>query len=472
MTRTSFMYIRPILAAAVLGLALSAGSSLAAIQEGEVVLRILPGGSVNPILQATQGSAVDSIVGKNAFLVDFPDSVPIDSILAVLATRPGVLQAMRNNTLRIGEPYQISQSFPDQYHQPFLSGLSPTAYFGQATSCNIGLADAHLLSEGGGVTVAVIDNGLAMTHSLFEGRIAPGLTDIVDDDNYPDEVLGEAYGHGTFVSGLVLLAAPDCSILPIRAFDGDGYSSSFYIAMAIWTAVHAGADIINMSFGMTAADEFVAQAVTDAHSAGIIMVAAVGNDSSANATYPAAFSDVIAVSAFDSMEYATAWTNFGPHVDICAPGEKLYSALPGPYAWGTWSGTSFSAPLVAGLVALVKSRAPDAPAAALHNAVLAAARDSLRWGVVTTPSDYYGWGAADALNAVLAWSRGDCDLSGAINVSDLTRLVGFLFRGDAAIEPDLRVADVGCDNTVNIADVTQLVAYMFRGGSIVVPCSY
>ncbi|MEW5994558.1 MAG: S8 family serine peptidase, partial [Candidatus Zixiibacteriota bacterium] len=175
---------------------------------GQVLLKLQHGFNIEGLVGHLQGVSLDTIVESNTFLVRFPDTFPLDRILFALRQRPGVLAAHHNFLLGLPEVNQMSQSFPDESEPPYVSGESPPSYYGQAASYSIGLDSAHTVATGSGIVVAVIDNGLDFSHPLFEGRLHNNGYDFVDDDTLPAEENGELLGHGTFVSGLIALAAP------------------------------------------------------------------------------------------------------------------------------------------------------------------------------------------------------------------------------------------------------------------------
>ena len=168
------------------------------------------------------------------------------------------------------------------------------------------------------------------------------------------DAMNPAHGHGTFCAALIAAVAPDAMIMPLRAFDDNGNADAFVIARAIRYAVQNGADVINMSFGMTEESKVVKQAVKFANERGVTVVASAGNGGTNERQFPAAFNDVLAVAATDLQDRKASFSNFGSTIYVDAPGVNIISAYPdGLYAIG--SGTSFSAPLVAGEVALLKS---------------------------------------------------------------------------------------------------------------------
>jgi hypothetical protein len=149
------------------------------------------------------------------------------------------------------------------------------------------------------------------------------------------------------------MLAPDSRILPIRAFASDGLGDAFTVAAAVKYAADHGADVINLSLGSPVESELLKDAIRDARERGITLVAAVGNDNDdKQPQFPSSSAEVMAVAAVNLEDTKARFSNFGPHVDVAAPGTRLISAYPdGGYA--AWSGTSFAAPFVTAEAALV-----------------------------------------------------------------------------------------------------------------------
>ncbi len=241
----------------------------------------------------------------------------------------------------------------------------------QPAAGDLGLDEAHALSDGADVLVAVLDTGIDATHQALGGRTVAGW-DYVDDDASPtDEPCGcdtdadgspdGAVGHGTFVAGTISLVAPGATILPMRVLDGDGQGSVFTVAEAIVDAADAGADVINLSLGT---DNDIKSKVLDeslkhADKAGAVIVAAAGNGGDKAKRYPASNNKVWSVAALDaSNEQLADYSTYGGWVDVAATGDQVI----GPIAGGSfveWSGTSVAAPIVSGQFALVLSAAPN-----------------------------------------------------------------------------------------------------------------
>ncbi len=168
------------------------------------------------------------------------------------------------------------------------------------------------------------------------------------------DMTNPAHGHGTFCAALIAAIAPDAMIMPLRTFDDAGNADAFIIARAIRYAAQHGADIINMSFGMTAESNAVKQAVRFAVDRGVTVVASAGNNNSAAPQFPASINNVLGVAATDLMDKKASFSNFGSDIYVDAPGVYIISAYPGGY-YALASGTSFSAPFVSGEAALIRS---------------------------------------------------------------------------------------------------------------------
>ncbi|RME29195.1 MAG: hypothetical protein D6800_02945, partial [Candidatus Zixiibacteriota bacterium] len=428
---------------------------------GQAIVRFSPGAMPDSILLNVNANVVDSLHGSRTFLIAFPPHVPVQNIINALSQFPEVAFAAANLAVGLPEVLQISQGFTDQQAESFNAGSSPTRYYNQASDYGLGFDSAQLFTDGAGTIVAVIDNGIATQHPLFDQCLLPNGYDFVDNDTDPSEVTGEAYGHGTFVSGLIHLGAPASKLLPLRAFGPDGFGNLFAITKAIYYAIDSGAAIINMSFGVSIPNTALETAIADAHAAGVTIVAAAGNNGDTSLMYPAAYPGVIAVSALDTAEQLAAFSNHGAYIDLCAPGENLYSSMAGDYLWGTWSGTSFAAPLVTAACALLHAESPTLSPDAVATELFATARRELLSGTVSPPDPRFGMGAVDAFSALVDLHRGDVNLSNDVDVADLTSLVDLLFISFTPPPVTVRTADIDCNGTADVADLTKMVDHLF-----------
>ncbi len=239
------------------------------------------------------------------------------------------------------------------------------AWSEQPIVASMDLDAAHRLSRGAGQLIAVLDTGVDAAQPVLAGHVDRGW-DYVDDDANPadvtdgsdsngDGVADSAAGHGTFVSGLVRLVAPDARILSQRVLDSDGNGSVFTVAQAIGDSVSSGATVINLSFGTvgTFKSKLLDDAIKRAQSAGVVVVVAAGNQGSDKPHYPASRPDVLSVAALGAQDTVLAsYSNCGGWVQVAAPGSDLVGPVPGG-GYATWSGTSMASPLAAGQAALL-----------------------------------------------------------------------------------------------------------------------
>ncbi len=236
------------------------------------------------------------------------------------------------------------------------------------------------VDNGQPIVVAVLDTGIDLTHPAFAGKLVPQSDrwDFVDGDNDPSEVgvlyQNPSYGHGTHVAGIVALTVPDAKIMPLRILGPDGSGELWRItAGLIWAAAH-GADVANLSIGYPE-DVRVLHDLLDCVDVGstvtgttfpeigtrrLAVAVASGNGMGTAAVFPAAErrDGMLAVGASTRYDDLAAFSTYDRQwVKVTAPGEEIVSALPGG-RYGMWSGTSMSAPIVAGVIALVKARFP------------------------------------------------------------------------------------------------------------------
>jgi len=205
-----------------------------------------------------------------------------------------------------------------------------------------------------------------------------------------------AFGHGTMTSGLVHLVAPKAKILPLKAFSSDGTGYLSNIVAALYYAVQHHANVVNMSFDLTSSSPSLTQAAAYANKAGIVLVAAAGNESTSAAVYPAALNGyVVGIASTTDWDSRSSYSNYGAtDVWIAAPGDNIVSTFPGG-TYASASGTSFSSPIVAGTVSLLLS-AKQQPTINQSQAA-----DALSHGQPLTPDLHHG--RLNVYQAVSAW---------------------------------------------------------------------
>ncbi|CAM5531094.1 type VII secretion-associated serine protease [Streptomyces spiroverticillatus] len=267
--------------------------------------------------------------------------------------------------------------------------------------------------RGKGVRVAVIDSGVDVKNPQLKqavdrnagGNFLPGEHPGKDDPRgTTDEV-----GHGTKVAGIIAARphpdtgfvglAPEATIIPIDQNDAEGRGTPGLLAQAIDHARDHGAQIINISQDTsdTSDQPDLKRAVKAALDKDIVIIASAGNngtDGKAKPTYPASYQGVLAVASSDRDNERAYFSQTGTFVGIAAPGTDIVSTVPrGGHC--TDSGTSFSAPYVAGLAALIKSKHDDWTGAEIVTQIQQTAERSS-----PGPDPLLGWGVADPLRAL------------------------------------------------------------------------
>ncbi len=447
---------------------------------GEAVVKVKSNVQASSVAADMNAVIADSIPSQRTYLFKFSKNRSVDEVVAELNANTNVELASSNTMIDIPEVFQISQGFPDESVPIFNDGVSPMSYYEQEGYYDIGIDSAQMISTGKGIVVAVIDNGLDLSHPLMQSSNILAGYDFILDSSDPSEQPGKIYGHGTFVTGLLLLTAPDVSIVPLRVFDGDGVGDQFNVALAIDWAANHGVDVINMSFGTTEMIDVLRLAIEDAARKNIVMVAAAGNEGSIIPYYPAAHRDVIAVAAVDTLELLANFSNYGDYIDLVAPGVNLYSSLAGEYDWGTWSGTSFSAPIVSGTAAMIKQIKNNFSPAEIQDHLRNTSRTDLLWGTIIAPDIQYGYGMINSLNAVVQLSIGDLNGDGVRDLTDLTLMID-LIKGNnsSGNSSDVEkaggvvvdgIVDLDCDGNVNVSDIAIMVHHIFVKWNDFKPC--
>jgi len=211
-------------------------------------------------------------------------------------------------------------------------------------------------TQGQTVKVAIMDTGIDLTHPDLIDNLKGGINIIDSTKSYDDD-----HGHGTHVAGIVAAinngigvvgVAPCAYLYGVKAFDADGSASLSNIISGLQWCITNNVKVINMSFSIGVGNQSYADAILATHQAGITMVAAVGNDYSAPVGYPAAYPQVLAVTAIDINNHFADFSNQGPEVDLTAPGVDIYSTFTGG-GYASLSGTSMASPHVAGAGGLV-----------------------------------------------------------------------------------------------------------------------
>ncbi|MGV6857901.1 MAG: S8 family serine peptidase, partial [bacterium] len=410
-----------------------AGSSLKPVlhQGAQVGLYELDGVGVTSSSTRSLGSQLDKI---------YQGTTPEQQ--AKLETLMAAKALSRQSGMVYAEPNYRKQAlltpndefYPLQWHYPLIN--LPAAW--------------DITTGGREVIVAIIDSGVALSHVDLQGQLLGGYDFISDpraardgdgiDSNPNDEGdLGGGSGsssfHGTHVAGTVAAASNnelgvagvswDTSLMPIRVI-GVGGGSDFDIAQGVLYAASLPnasgtvppkrADIINLSLGGPDQSQVLTDALSAARAAGVIIIAAAGNDGTAEPMYPASSPGVVSVSAVDANRQLAPYSSFGSTVDIAAPGGDLNQDVggdgqpdgvlstlvddQGSSLIGYYNGTSMAAPHIAGVAALMKSVYSGLGPAEFDSMLVA--------GQLTTDigdagkDTRFGYGLVDARKAVVA----------------------------------------------------------------------
>lgn len=264
------------------------------------------------------------------------------------------------------------------------------------------------------VLVAVIDTGVDMTHPDLGANIdSRGARNFVEPGQPPDD----DFGHGTHVAGIIAGVGDNVQgacgvayrarILPIRVLGADGTGTTWNIVSAIEYAVERRCRIINLSLGSPDFSALEAEAIARASAAGIVVVAAAGNEAGDGnyLEYPASYEGVVSVGAVGPDFKRAPFSNYNSWVSVVAPGVDIFSTIPERFSpnipYGYLSGTSMAAPMVAGTAALLFSQNPRWTASQVQDRLKRTARD------LTPPNDqvpgfdvFHGAGLIDAGRAL------------------------------------------------------------------------
>jgi subtilisin len=262
-----------------------------------------------------------------------------------------------------------------------LHGLSPAAADCLKYHCSDALCPEACQPESTKIKVAVIDTGVD-THC--------DLTNVTDRTSFTqadadDDLCDNGTGHGTHVAGIIGACgvarglAPNAELISIRVFErNSGTTDTAYVYDGIKAAIDAGVDVINLSLGQEDEDAVLQAVIEDAEAAGILVVAASGNEGSDVPQYPAVYPSVLSVSALgrhgtypassahavhkprsvgdDADDYVPDFSNWGK-VDLAAPGVAVISTI-GTNGYAAQDGTSMACPVVSGLAARLLELSP------------------------------------------------------------------------------------------------------------------
>ncbi|RZU48666.1 type VII secretion-associated serine protease mycosin [Krasilnikovia cinnamomea] len=268
------------------------------------------------------------------------------------------------------------------------------------------IAEAHRITRGEGVVVALIDTGVDAKHRDLAGAVLPGHntrrgkyagdpTGRDDSDGHGTEMAGLIAGRGHGSGAGVLGIAPAAKLLPISTQIGSWGNVDLKGAVDFAIAHRAG--VINMSFGGPD-DEAKHEAIRTALAHDIVVVAASGNRGQGGGDYPGMYPEVLTVGAYSANRKIAEFSVTGPQVDLVAPGDRLVTTGISESGYRRVDGTSESTAVVSGAAALIRAKYPRMSAAEVVHRLTATADDAGAPG----RDDTYGYGRLNVVQALTA----------------------------------------------------------------------
>jgi len=471
----------------------------APFKDSEIICKMMPGVSID-VINSDYGTTIKKTQAQTGcYLLEVPEGTDAEALAAEIDARPDVLFCHVNFYLTAPEPYQRSQ--------PFIDVQAVGDIVLQDAVVTLAVPEAQEISDGEGVNIAIIDAGADFSHPYLATGTGDVISawDYVDDDPTAfDEPGGPATGHGTFIAGLYKLVVPGSDLYIFRVLDTLGGGDGYNIADAILQAIDDSCRVINLSLGMIGMHDAIDEALKLAKRSNVTVVAAAGNDSTdMNLVFPfpAERTYCLAVAALDSNLIKADFSNYGVKVDVCAPGTQIYGPYPDNlYAW--WDGTSFAAPFVGGLAAMIYSSYPEVSWDVVNAAITGSAIgvDSLNPGL----EDLLGEGLIDLSSALgfvggfnplgtdcngnmiddmidlfngelndidgdgfpddcIEYTCGDLNQDGIVNLLDIIFYIDYKFKDGPEFYP-LGAGDVNDDNDLNLLDILYLIQYKFEDG--------
>jgi hypothetical protein len=278
--------------------------------------------------------------------------------------------------------------------------VSNDPYFGSEWHLSkVGAPTAWDVSQGGGITIAILDSGVDGSHPDLAAQMVPGYNFYDNNTNTSD-----VNGHGTAVAGVAAATtnnamgvagiAGQAKIMPVRIADANAYAYYSTIAQGLTWAADNGARVANCSYGGVAGSSAIQSAAQYMKSKGGLVFVSAGNNGINEYLTPT--TTMIPVSATDSNDVLTGWSSYGSFVAMSAPG-ITYTTSRGGY-YDQWMGTSFSSPLTAGVAALMMAARPSLDGAQIEQLMYSTATDLGAAG----RDIYYGYGRVNAAAAVQA----------------------------------------------------------------------
>ena len=348
----------------------------------------LPAGVTLRGMHASAVADTTALETDRPVVVELHGLLDVPTALARMKARPDVVFA-EPDYLGTGGGTPNDPSYSYQWHLPKIQADRAWAVSTGSSS----------------VIVAVLDTGINLTLSEFTGRLLPGH-DYANNDNDPTD----DYGHGTVVAGVLaantnngVLGAGvnwQCRILPEKVLDSTNSGYYSWWAQAIYDATDAGAKVINLSAGGSTASSTLQAAIDYAITKGAIFVTITHNDGTNTIRFPGSLPECITVGGTERDDTHSSFSNYGPAIDLVAPADDIYGVGKSG-GLEEWEGTSFAAPQVSAVAAIIAGLRPGLNQAGMEQLLCASAEDQVG-GSMDTPGwdQYFGYGRLNALYAL------------------------------------------------------------------------
>ena len=328
----------------------------------ELIVTLKPGSreKIEDLAKRLGAKVVGRIDGLNAYRLQFADesaadtarqSLTGDSEVAAVDSNYSIVPPSRIDPLAVSSPLALNLK-PNQTPDPnrVVIGLVDTAVQGQSAGIKDYLLPAiSVASDASTSAASSLSHGTAMAETILRGIS-----------------MASTSADGT-----------TARILPVDVYGGNESTSTFDVANGVYTAIKNGATVINLSLGSEGDTPLLHQMIQEGHAQGVVFVAAAGNTPTTDATYPAAYSEVIATTAGDKKGNLASYANRGSFVDVVAPGGSVVSYGGLSYlVTGTSAATAYVSGLAAGLAG-----AAGKPPSQMENQI----RSSMKYTPAATP---------------------------------------------------------------------------------------
>jgi thermitase len=385
--------------------------------EGELIVKPKAGLSeakFEKILNSSKGQSLKQLKQINARVIKVAPQA-MDAVMKALSKNPNIDYVEKNPLIPPSAYTPNDPSYPDQWHLSMIQTSS-----------------AWDISTGNGITIAVLDAGVDGSHPDLATRMVPGRNVASNNNN-----TAAINVHGTAVAGAVAAAGDNATgvasvawsaqIMPVRITNRtDGWANGSDMIDGILWAADNGAGVVNISYDIGSADAAMNDAAQYLRSKGGLLVMSAGNSNTDNGTSENPY--IINVAATTRNDARASFSNYGNYIDVSAPGEDILTVWEnGQYGWA--GGTSFSSPIAAGVVALIKAANPNLTPDEVETVLKNSADDlgSNGW------DKYFGHGRVNAAAAVLLANGGVTPDNEAPSISIASPTHGAVVGGDVSV---------------------------------------